>query len=118
VQLLSVFQDLAQVKTRFEISAPTILNNHRATLLGQGVSDVETLDYFSRLIESGEFEQRSTSTQSGERGRRSTTEGDTYRELAPAHLLRQGKDAEALLVYGSLPPTTMALRPWYRENRR
>jgi type IV secretion system protein VirD4 len=115
VQLLSVFQDLAQVKTRFGNSAPTILNNHRATMLGQGVSDVETLDYFSRLIGSGEFEQRSTSTQSGERGRRSTTEGDTYRELAPAHLLRQGKEAEALLVYGSLPPTTVSMRPWFEE---
>ncbi|MBS1895622.1 MAG: type IV secretory system conjugative DNA transfer family protein [Actinobacteria bacterium] len=115
VQLLTVFQDLAQVKARFGNSAATILNNHRATLLGRGVSDVETLDYFSRLIGSGEFEQRSVSTQSGERGHRSQTEGDTYRELAPAHLLRQSEAAGALLVYGSLPPTTISLRPWYEE---
>ena len=116
VQLLSVFQDLAQVKARFGHSAPTIVNNHRATLLGRGVSDLETLDYFSRLIGPGEFEQRSVSTQRGERGHRSQTEGDTYRDLAPVHMLRQSQEAAALLVYGNLPPATIALRPWYEDK--
>jgi type IV secretion system protein VirD4 len=36
IQLLTVFQDLAQVKASFGPSAPTILNNHRAMLLGRG----------------------------------------------------------------------------------
>jgi type IV secretory pathway TraG/TraD family ATPase VirD4 len=93
----------------------TIVNNHHAKLVGRGVSDIETLDYFSRLIGSGEFEQRSVSTQKGERAHRSQTEGNTYRELAPAHLLRQSAEGSALMVYGSLPPTMIALRPWYQE---
>lgn len=116
IQLLSVFQDVAQMRARFGPSAMTILNNHFAKLLGRGVSDGETLEYFSRLIGSGEFEQRSVSTQSGERRHRSQTEGDTYRELAPAHLLRQSEEASALLVAGSLPPTWISLRPWYEDT--
>jgi type IV secretion system protein VirD4 len=115
VQLVTAFHDLSQAKARFGRRAATIVNNHHAKLVGRGVSDVETLDYFSRLIGAGEFEQRSVSTQRGERAHRSQTEGDTYRELAPAHLLRQSAEASALLVYGSLPPTPIMLRPWYAE---
>jgi len=38
VQLLSVFQDLAQVRSRYGDRAQTIVNNHRAKLFGAGVS--------------------------------------------------------------------------------
>jgi type IV secretory pathway TraG/TraD family ATPase VirD4 len=106
---------MAQLRARFGRRTGTIVNNHRAKLAGRGISDIETLTYFKELIGSGEFEQRSVSTSSGDRGRRSQTEGDTYRELAPAHVLRQSKEASALMVYGSLPPTTVDLRPWYRD---
>jgi type IV secretion system protein VirD4 len=116
VQLVSVCQDMAQLQARFGRRAGTIVNNHRAKLAGRGISDIETLDYFTHLIGSGEFEQRSVSTSGGGQGRRSQTEGDTYRELAPAHVLRQSKAASALMVYGSLPPTTVDLRPWYRDR--
>jgi type IV secretion system protein VirD4 len=116
VQLVSVCQDIAQLQARFGRRAGTIVNNHRAKLAGRGISDIETLNYFTQLIGSGEFEQRSVSTSGGGQGRRSQTEGDTYRELAPAHVLRQSKAASALMVYGSLPPTTVDLRPWYREG--
>jgi type IV secretion system protein VirD4 len=117
MQLVSVCQDMAQLQARFGRRAGTIVNNHRAKLAGRGISDIETLNYFTHLIGSGEFEQRSVSTSSGGQGRRSQTEGDTYRELAPAHVLRQSKAASALMVYGSLPPTTVDLRPWYRDGR-
>jgi type IV secretion system protein VirD4 len=117
IQLVSVCQDIAQLQARFGRRAGTIVNNHRAKLAGRGISDIETLNYFTQLIGSGEFEQRSVSISNGGQGRRSQTEGDTYRELAPAHVLRQSKEASALMVYGSLPPTTVDLRPWYRERR-
>jgi type IV secretion system protein VirD4 len=116
VQLVTAFHDISQAQARFGRRAATILNNHHAKLIGRGVSDLETLDYFSRLIGVGEFEQRSVSTQRGQRAHRSQTEGDTYRDLAPAHVLRQSAEASALLVYGSLPPTTVELRPWFTET--
>lgn len=117
VQLVSICQDIAQLQARFGRRAGTIVNNHRAKLAGRGISDIETLNYFTHLIGSGEFEQRSVSTSGGAHGRHSRTEGDTYRELAPSHVLRQSEEARALMVYGSLPATTVALRPWYDEPK-
>jgi hypothetical protein len=38
------------------------------------------------VIGAGEFEQRSQTA--GERGRHSTTQGDTYRDLAPASVAK------------------------------
>lgn len=115
IQLVSICQDPAQLQARFGRRAGTIVNNHPVKMAGRGISDIETLDYFTQLIGSGAFEQRSVSTSSGERGRSSRTEGDTYRELAPAHVLRQSRPASALMVAGSLPPTIVDLRPWFRE---
>jgi type IV secretion system protein VirD4 len=113
VQLLSIFQDMAQVSSRYGRRASTIVNNHRAKVFGTGISDPETLSYVSRVLGAGEFEQRSRST--GEKGRRSETEGDTYRDLAPANVVRERNPGTGLLVYGHLPPAKIKLRPWYAD---
>jgi type IV secretion system protein VirD4 len=114
VQLLSVFQDMAQVSSRYGRAASTIVNNHRAKVFGTGISDADTLSYVSRVLGAGEFEQRSRST--GEKGRNSHTEGDTYRDLAPANLIRERQPGTGLLVYGHLPPAKIRLRPWFEEK--
>jgi type IV secretion system protein VirD4 len=116
VQLLTVFQDLAQVQARWGNRAGSIVNNHRAKVIGTAISDAATLDYVSRLLGVGEFEQRSTSTSSGERGRSSETHGDTYRDLAPPNFVRQRKPATALLIDAELPPAQIKLRPWYEDR--
>jgi type IV secretion system protein VirD4 len=115
IQLLSVFQDMAQVSTRYGRRASTIVNNHRAKLFGTGISDPETLGYVSRIVGSGEFEQRSRNT--GEQGRSSQTQGETYSELAPANLVRERDPGTALLIYGHLPPAKIRLRPWFEDRR-
>jgi type IV secretion system protein VirD4 len=114
VQLLSVFQDMAQVSARYGRRAPTIVNNHRAKIFGAGISDTETLSYVSRVVGAGEFEQRSRST--GEKGRHSQTEGDTYRDLAPANVVRERSPGTGLLVYGHLPPAKIQLRMWFKDR--
>ena len=113
IQLLSVFQDLAQIGARYGRRSATIVNNHRAKLIGSGISDPETLNWASRVIGAGEFDQRSETA--GEQGRRSTTQGETYRDLAPAGILREGFLNNAVLVYGNLPPARIRLRPWFQE---
>jgi type IV secretion system protein VirD4 len=116
VQLLTIFQDLSQVQARWGRRSGSIVNNHRAKVIGTAISDTQTLDYVSRLLGAGEFEQRSTSTSSGERGRRSETQGDTYRELAPANFVRERKPGTALLVDAELPPAQIMLRPWFEDQ--
>jgi type IV secretion system protein VirD4 len=114
IQLVSVFHDMAQVGTVYGRRAPTIVNNHRAKLFGTGISDPETLDYVSRVAGVAEFEQRSRST--GERGRRSQTEGRTYRDLAPANVVRERDRGSALLLYHNLPPAKIGLRLWFEDR--
>jgi type IV secretion system protein VirD4 len=114
IQLLSVFQDMAQVEARYGRRAATIVNNHRAKLFGTGISDAETLGYVSRVVGSGEFEQHSRNT--GERGRRSDTAGETYRDLVPANVIRERDPGTALLIYGHLPPAKICLRPWFEDS--
>jgi type IV secretion system protein VirD4 len=114
IQLLSVFQDLAQIHARYGKRAQTIVNNHRARVFGAGVGDPETLRYVSQVTGDAEFRQRSETA--GERGRRSATEGSTFRDLAPANVIREAQPGTALLIYGNLPPAKLALRPWFEDE--
>lgn len=112
VQLVSVFQDLAQVRSRYGERAQTIVNNHRAKLFGAGISDPETLAYVSKVAGSAEFTNESHSR--GERS--STTSTKTYRDLVDASTLRGANSSSALLLYGNLPPAKVRLRPWHAER--
>jgi type IV secretion system protein VirD4 len=113
IQLVTVFQDLAQVEARYGKRAQTIVNNHRAKVFASGIGDPETLRYISQVVGDGEFRQRSETA--GEKGRASSTEGSTYRDLAPANVVRGARPGSALLVYGHLPPARLSLRPWFDE---
>lgn len=113
IQLISIFQDVAQIKERWGIRAPTILNNHRAKLIGSGVSDPDTLEYAARVL--GDQEVRQLSQTAGVEGNASTTESSIYRALAPPHELRQAPAESALLIYGNLPATRLRLRPWFND---
>jgi type IV secretion system protein VirD4 len=116
IQLLSVFQDLAQVKSRYGAEgARTILGNHRAKLFGAGTSDPDAYEYLRSVIGAGEFRQRSHTR--GDPGKRSATESRTYRDLAPAKAVREAPPGTALLLYGRLPAARIALRPFYAEKR-
>ena len=114
VQLVTVLQDLAQAHDRWgRERAETIINNHRAKLIGAGTADSRTLDYAARLLGDADYRQQSSSVTSGSR---TETEGSVYRMLAPPHAIRQGRAHSALLIYGNLPPAWIGLRPWFAER--
>jgi type IV secretion system protein VirD4 len=115
LQLVTVLQDLQQAEQRWPRQAETILNNHRAKLLGTGLADTRTLQYTSRLL--GDQSLAQTSTTHGEHGRNSTTHSQGWRALAPPNLLREAPDGTAVLVYGTLPPARLRLRPFYADPR-
>jgi len=114
IQLLTVFQDFAQIKERWGERAATILNNHRAKIIGSGIADLATLDYAARVL--GDEEIRQTSSTNGHEGHASTTQSTTYRTLAPAHALRQARAGSGVLIYGNLPPARIQLRPWFTDR--
>ena len=114
IQLVSIFQDLAQISTRYGERAQTVVNNHRAKIVLSGISDTQTLEYASRLL--GDEEVMHSSVTRGVQGSLSTTESTAMRSLAPANVLRSIRPGEGILVYGHLPPARLRLRPWFKEK--
>ena len=113
VQLLTVWQDLAQVESRYGGRWATVVNNHRAKLVCSGIADPVTLQHVSGLI--GDEERAEHSFTVGDDGRRTRTEAVSVQALAPPGWLRQLPAGEAVLVYGSLPPARLALRPYFDD---
>jgi type IV secretion system protein VirD4 len=116
IQLVTVFQDMAQISAVYgRDRAPTIVSNHRARMILSGIADAQTLDYVTRVL--GEEEVARTSSTEGGRGRRSTTRSLTHRSLVPANVLREMKQGRGLLLYGSIPPARLTLRPFFSDRR-
>jgi type IV secretion system protein VirD4 len=111
IQLVTVWQDLAQVRARYGARAPTVLNNHRAKLFLPGIADPDTLEYASRLIGDEEITQPSVTRDP--HGGRSTTSTQGPRRLLPPEELRCLPRGQAVLVYGTLRPARIQLRPWW-----
>jgi type IV secretion system protein VirD4 len=109
-----VWQDLAQVRGRYGARAATVLNNHRAKVFLPGIADPETLDYASRLV-GDEFADQPSVTRDHS-GRRSTTSTTGPRRLLPPEELRCLSRGSAVLVYGSLPPARLVLRPYWERT--
>lgn len=114
IQLMSIFHDMTQVKTVYGRRAATAINNHRAKMVGIGITDLETLSWVSQVAGATEVDQRSRST--GDQGRRSVTEGETYRDLTPANVVREQDPGSALLVYHNLPVAKLDLRLWFEDK--
>ncbi len=115
IQLVTVWQDFAQIQARYGTFAQTVINNHRAKVVLAGISDTPTLDYISRLIgdEATVEESRSRNPD----GRESITESLHHRPLAPPSELRRANTGTGVLVYGNFHPAQLKLRPWYQTNR-
>jgi type IV secretion system protein VirD4 len=114
IQLVSIFHDLAQARSRYNRQAETVVNSHRARMLLPGVADLDTLRYFAALA--GEEEAPDRSYTSGDGG---TTRSVARRRrpLIAVEALRQLRDGHALLLYGRMPPVQVALRLWFKDQR-
>jgi len=114
VQLISIFQDLSQIAARYgRERANTIVNNHRAKLIGSGISDPATLQYVSGLL--GDERVPELSDSRSEHGR-TLTRSSAMRRLAPPNVLRETQPGAMVLIYGHLPPLRIKLRPWFEER--
>ncbi|HEY4830118.1 MAG TPA: type IV secretory system conjugative DNA transfer family protein, partial [Solirubrobacteraceae bacterium] len=65
IQLVTIFHDLAQARSRYGQQAETVVNSHRARMLLPGVADLDTLRYFAGLIGEEEARDRTHTTGSG-----------------------------------------------------
>jgi type IV secretion system protein VirD4 len=109
ISLVTVWQDLAQIRSIYGDLGNALLSNHKAKVFGSGISDPSTLDLASRLV--GERPVKERNESKGHAGGRSWSEHTTYRRAAPGDAIRRMEDHNALLVYGNLPPARLLLRP-------
>ena len=114
IQLISIFHDLAQARSRYRQQAETVVNSHRARMLLPGVADLDTLRYFSGLV--GEQDRRELTRTSG-RGGTTRSYGRRRTPLISPEALRQLPEGHALLLYGRLAPVRVRLRTWFANRR-
>jgi type IV secretion system protein VirD4 len=114
IQLVTIFHDLAQARSRYGQQAETVVNSHRARMLLPGVADLETLRYFAGLV--GEEETRDRTHTTGAGGTTRSTSRRRRPLIAP-EALRQLPDRHALLLYGRVAPTRLRLRLWFEDRR-
>ncbi|MHB1584459.1 MAG: type IV secretory system conjugative DNA transfer family protein, partial [Acidimicrobiales bacterium] len=114
VQLLTVWQDMAQIAARYGPRGGTVLNNHRAKVFLSGTTDPATLEHASRLV--GDEEALQASVTRDATGGVSTTRAPGRRPLLAPERLRQLRPGAGLLVYGHLPPARLLLRPWWEDE--
>lgn len=113
VQLVTVWQDLAQLHARYGARAASVVNNHRVKVFLSGIADPGTLEHVSLLI--GDAELRQQATTSDGRGAASVTDSPVTRRLAPNDALRRVPPGSAVVVSGHLPPALVTLRPWHSD---
>ena len=102
IQLVSIFHDLAQARSRYGGQAETVINSHRARLLLPGVADLETLRYFSGLV--GEEEARELTRTTGAGGTSRST-GRRRRPLIAAETCASCRtDRRCCSTAGCRPP--------------
>jgi type IV secretion system protein VirD4 len=114
IQLVSIFHDLAQARSRYGRQAETVVNSHRARMLLGGVADLETLRYFASLVGEEEAWDHTRTTGAGGASRSTARR---RRPLIAAEALRQLPDRHALLLYGRLAPAQVKLRLWFADRR-
>jgi type IV secretory pathway TraG/TraD family ATPase VirD4 len=114
IQIVSIFHDLAQARSRYGRQAETVVNSHRARMLLPGVADLDTLRYFSGLA--GEADVLDTSHTSGAGGP-SRSVARRRQPLVAPEALRELPPGQALLLYGRIPPVRLRLRMWFADRR-
>jgi type IV secretion system protein VirD4 len=114
IQLVSIFHDLAQARSRYHGQAETLVNSHRARMLLPGVADLDTLRYFSGLT--GDQETTELTRTTGKGGSSRSTAHRRAPLISP-EALRQLPQGHALLIYGRIAPVRIRLRLWFRDRK-
>ena len=108
VQLITVWQDLAQLNARYGQRASSVVNNQRAKLFLTGIADPGTLEHASTLA--GEEDRIVRSSTVDRSGAHSTTEASSPRRLLAPDALRRMPPGTGLLLYAHLPAVKIRLR--------
>ena len=116
VMLLSIVQDLSQLRARYgHEKANTILNNHGCKLILPGNSDPETAEILGKLVGRSDFTEQQMSV--GGDGRVSRSYSIRHDAMATPDALRQLSAGSAIVIHRDSPPAFVQLPFWFRSAR-
>jgi type IV secretory pathway TraG/TraD family ATPase VirD4 len=113
VRMVTVWQDLAQLRARYGNATGTVLSNSQVKLFLGPLTDDETRRYLEGVL--GDERVETHTRTEGERASVST--GETWRARASAQALQQLDRGRAVLVHASLPAAVIDTTPWFASRR-
>jgi len=118
MQLVTVWQSLAQIHEAYGRRADILLTNHATKLFFPAASDDSTLSYQSKIAGEEEVERRSWSSDiGGGSGRRSISGQDNREALVPYFLARLPDFGKSLMIHSNTAPAQVAGRRWWELPR-
>jgi len=114
VQLVTVWQSLAQIDAAYAKHGQAILTNHLTKVFLPGMSDTAGLDYLARLT----GDEHLPSVLGGSWNNAGNGESVATVPLTPPTVLRQMKKGRALLLHGTLPPASVRIEQHHRSRQR
>jgi len=114
IQIVSVWQDLAQVEAIYGRRAATVVNGHTARVFLPGSADLATLEATSKMI--GDHQLGRSTISTSHDGSRSITETTTDSRVAPPEYLRQLPSGTAVVLYGREPVMRLHTTAWYQDR--
>jgi type IV secretion system protein VirD4 len=115
VQLVTVWQSIAQISRAYGRGAGIVLTNHLSKLFYAGLSDQDSLEYVAKVVGEEEVESRDLSGEWSSLIRPNVMERTNRVGLVQPHCLRQMVPGDALLIHGTLPPAHIRARRWFDE---
>jgi type IV secretion system protein VirD4 len=116
VQLVTIWQSVAQITRAYGPAAGIVLTNHLSKVFYAGLSDEDSLGYVAKVVGDEEVEARQLSGHPTALLRSNVTDSTSRVGLVQAHCLRQMTPGDGLLVHGTLPPAHIRNRRWFDER--
>ena len=115
VQLVTIWQSIAQITKAYGRGSGIVLTNHLSKLFYAGLSDQDSLEYVARVVGEEEVESRDLAGTWSSLIMPQVTERTNRVGLVQPHCLRQMVPGDALLIHGTLPPAHIRARRWFDE---
>jgi type IV secretion system protein VirD4 len=116
VQLVTIWQSIAQITRAYGRGAGIVLTNHLSKVFYAGLSDQDSLEYVAKVVGEEEVESRDLSGEWSSLIRPNVMERTSRVGLIQPHCLRQMVPGDALLIHGTLPPAHIRVRRWFEES--
>lgn len=104
VGITTILQSLDQIKNMYKDEWGVIIDNSNSLLYLGKVTNMDTLEYLSKLLGKGTYDKQSTSRTKGRQSSTSMTNDRLGRDLLDASEIRKMKDNKCLLIVGGRSP--------------